>query len=86
MEDSEFAISYQASWTGLCRDKELLLVYSVAKSEYSLKFVVLLGYINRDVPQKPYGIKSGTHKKLLILFIHSFMEEFEFCVIGLHVR
>lgn len=49
-------------------------------SEYSFKFVVLVGYIDRDVPQKPYGIKSETHKKLLILFIHSFMEEFEFCL------
>lgn len=57
-----------------------LSLFNGKDSEYRFKFVVLVGYINRDVPQKQYDIKSGTHKKLLILFIHSFMEEFEFCL------
>lgn len=57
-----------------------LSLFNGKDSEYSFKFVVLVGYINRTCYKKPYGIKSGTHKKLLILFIHSFMEEFEFCL------
>lgn len=80
MDDSEIAIWYQAWWTALHQgEKASLNLCNGKDGEYSFKFVVFVGYINRDMPQKPYDIKSGTYY-ILILYIHSFVEEFEFCL------